>query len=170
MCFGGPFWSTVGCPIGRGEQAGRVCRWDLVEGSTQGKCSFTRYKDILAGTAVKGRARERRGKEIWLYSAWWKIEITRQEIDEIVDSRREQGTTRTRVSTVHATSKKEPALLQHGTTPTATGRSLGVVLHFPVEKRHASDNGAESINRHEMLVCLDAHKTAMHLIKSHAYR
>ena len=59
VCFGGPFWGTVGCPIGRGEQAGRVlCRW--WDAATQGKCSFTCYKGILA--ARSGRGREAKGK------------------------------------------------------------------------------------------------------------
>lgn len=87
--------------------------WD---GWTQGKCSFTRYKDILAGTAGKGKQGQAKGKGNGCI-AWWKLEITRQarqEIDEI-EKIVVKGN-KTRVSTVHATSKKEPALLQHGTT------------------------------------------------------
>ena len=76
--------------------------WD---GWTQGKCSFTRYKDILAGTAGKGKQGQAKGKGNGRI-AWWKLEI--DEIEKIVV----KGI-RTRVSTVHATSKKEPALLQH---------------------------------------------------------
>ena len=85
----------------------------------------------------KGKESEREGQKKWLYSLVVEVlEITRQtrqEIDEI-----EQIVVKgnkTRVSTVHATSKKEPALLQRGT---ATGRSLGVAHTFPVEQRHAS--------------------------------
>lgn len=136
VCFGGPFWSAAGCPIGRGEQAARVCRWwDLGGSWTQGKMLVY----ALQRHSCKRKAREGQGSKGKGCIAWWKLEITRptrdkrQEIDERDSGKRVKLNYQQRP--VHATSKKEPALLQRGT---ATGRSLGVAHTFPVQQRHAS--------------------------------
>lgn len=81
-------------------------------GATQGKCSFTRYKGILAGTAGKGKKAKGKGKRNGCIALVQVLEITRQtRQDKIVEIMREQGYQQ---QPVHATSKKkEPALLRH---------------------------------------------------------
>jgi len=125
------------------------------------KCWCTRYKGIL----VKGKQGKGKGTRKGLYSL---VEVgdnetdrdKRLEIDEHDNGKRVKLNYQQRP--VHATSKKEPALLQRGT---ATGRSLGVA-HLSLSSRGTlAANGAESINR-KRCKCLDAHKTAMHLINA----
>jgi hypothetical protein len=81
-------------------------------GATQGKCSFTRYKDILAGTSGKEKKAKGKGKRNGCIALVEVLEITRQTRQEIVEI--VEGT---RVSTTAGArdqqAKKEPALLQH---------------------------------------------------------
>jgi hypothetical protein len=127
------------------------------------KCSFTRYKGILAGTAGKGKKAKGKGKKKWLYSLVVEVlKITRQEIVEIVEG--------TRVSTTAGARDQQ----EEGASTTAAhlqyaARLLADLWEFlslsctSLSSRGTLvANGAESIYRCQMLVSLDAHKTAMH--------
>lgn len=119
----------------------------------------------------KGKESEREGRKKWLCSLVV-VEVfeitrqtrqTRQEIVEIVEG--------TRVSTTAGARDQQQRRSQHycSTLLVCAARLLADLWEFlslsctSLSSRGALvANGAESIYRRKMLVCLDAHKTAMH--------
>lgn len=98
--------AAVGCPIGREEQAARVCRWDA---SMQGMLVYTLQGHFCRDTVTSGEGREKGNS---CTSKQCKITMAGKAREEIVEIEQNKGINNSRCT--------------RSATRSPTGKSLGV--------------------------------------------